>query len=60
VQKHTFNKFLARQTWLKLHLYLALSAGLIFALIGFTGSISIYREALDELYQSQQVFILTT
>jgi uncharacterized iron-regulated membrane protein len=55
VQQHTFNKFLARQTWLKLHLYLALSAGLIFVLIGFTGSISIYREALDELLNPQLV-----
>ncbi len=41
--------------WLKLHLYLALSAGLIFALLGLTGSISVYREELDELLNPQLV-----
>ncbi len=39
-----------RATWLKIHLYLALSAGLFFALMGITGSLSVYREELDTLF----------
>lgn len=38
-----------RALWLKLHLFLALSAGFLFALLGLTGSLSIYREEIDEL-----------
>jgi uncharacterized iron-regulated membrane protein len=38
-----------RATWIKVHVYLALIAGFFFALMGLTGSISIYREELDEL-----------
>ncbi len=41
--------FLTRKTWLNFHLVLALCAGFIFALLGFTGSISVYREDLDGL-----------
>jgi len=38
-----------RATWVKVHLYLALIAGFFFALMGLTGSVSVYREELDEL-----------
>jgi uncharacterized iron-regulated membrane protein len=37
-----------RVAWLKLHLWLALSAGFGFALLGLTGSLSVYREDIDE------------
>lgn len=46
---------LARATWLKVHLYLALGAGFFFALMGLTGSISVYREELDELLNPKLV-----
>jgi uncharacterized iron-regulated membrane protein len=49
---------LTRQTWLKIHLYLALIAGFFFALMGLTGSISVYREELDELLNPQLVIEL--
>ncbi len=38
-----------RKWWRQCHIYLALSCGLLFALIGLTGSLSIYREELDTL-----------
>ncbi|MEY3807428.1 MAG: hypothetical protein RI893_404 [Pseudomonadota bacterium] len=44
-----------RAIWLKLHLYLALIAGFFFALMGLTGSISVYREELDALLNPQLV-----
>jgi uncharacterized iron-regulated membrane protein len=43
------NKWLTRKVWLNIHLALALTAGFIFAVIGFSGSVSVYREELDEL-----------
>ena len=46
---------LQRATWLKVHLYLALSVGFLFALIGLTGSLSLYRVELDELLNPQLV-----
>lgn len=46
---------LQRSTWLKIHLYLAMTIGLFFALIGMTGSISVYREAIDEFLNPQLV-----
>ncbi len=46
---------LNRATWVKIHLYLALIAGFFFALIGLTGSISVYREELDELLNPRLV-----
>ncbi|MGJ0489906.1 PepSY-associated TM helix domain-containing protein [Methylobacter sp.] len=49
---------LTRQTWLKIHLYLALIAGFFFALMGLTGSVSVYREELDELLNPQLVIEL--
>ncbi|MGZ8190348.1 MAG: PepSY-associated TM helix domain-containing protein [Methylococcaceae bacterium] len=48
-------KLLTRAAWLKIHLYLALGAGLFFAIMGLTGSISVYREELDELLNPQLV-----
>lgn len=39
-----------RAVWLKCHLYLALVFGLFFGLMGLTGSLSVYREAIDELF----------
>lgn len=42
-------RLLNRATWIKVHLYLALIAGFFFALMGLTGSISVYREELDAL-----------
>lgn len=39
----------ARTVWLRVHLYLALSVGFLFVLIGLSGSLSVYREELDEL-----------
>jgi len=46
---------LQRATWLKVHLYLALSVGFLFALMGLTGSLSMYRVELDELLNPQLV-----
>jgi uncharacterized iron-regulated membrane protein len=43
----------ARKWWRLCHIYLALSLGLLFALIGLTGSLSIYREELDRLFNPQ-------
>ncbi len=43
------SRILRRDLWLKAHVYLALAAGLLFALLGLTGSLSIVREDLDEL-----------
>ncbi len=49
------NIALQRATWLKIHLYLALIAGFFFALMGLTGSVSVYREAIDEFLNPQLV-----
>ncbi|MBD9362525.1 PepSY-associated TM helix domain-containing protein [Methylomonas fluvii] len=43
----------ARKWWRLCHVYLALGLGLIFALIGLTGSLSIYRGELDSLFNPQ-------
>lgn len=48
-------RLLNRATWIKIHLYLALIAGFFFALMGLTGSISVYREELDELLNPKLV-----
>ncbi len=37
-----------RHLWLKVHLYLGLTAGLLFALTGLTGSLIVFDHALDE------------
>ncbi|UUO08400.1 PepSY domain-containing protein [Blastopirellula sp. J2-11] len=41
-------RLIARRIWLKVHLYLGLTAGLIFALAGVTGSILVFEHAFDE------------
>ena len=51
--KNLVLRLLTRATWLKVHLYLALSVGFFFALMGLSGSISIYREELDGLLNPQ-------
>jgi len=48
-------RLLSRAIWIKIHLYLALIAGFFFALIGLTGSVSIYREELDTLLNPRLV-----
>ncbi len=47
--------WLTRKFWLNVHLFLALVVGFIFALLGLTGSISVYREELDALLNPQLV-----
>jgi uncharacterized iron-regulated membrane protein len=44
-----------RSTWLKIHLYLALICGFFFALLGLSGSVSVYREELDGLLNPRLV-----
>ena len=46
IQAH---KWFTRKLWLNVHLILALGVGFIFVLLGFTGSICVYREELDAL-----------
>lgn len=46
-------RLLGRKLWLRLHIYLALSLGLVFAIIGLSGSLSVYREELDSLFNPQ-------
>lgn len=47
---YSVRRFLARSLWLKIHLYLGLILGLLFVLLGLTGSLSVYRGELDELF----------
>lgn len=49
------DKRLPRALWVDVHLFLALIAGFVFALLGLTGSISIYREELDALLNPELV-----
>lgn len=44
-----FRFCLTRAVWLECHVYLALLFGLFFALMGLTGSLSVYREEIDAL-----------
>ncbi|WGS84376.1 PepSY-associated TM helix domain-containing protein [Methylomonas sp. UP202] len=46
-------RFAARRIWVNCHVWLALTAGLLFALLGLTGSLSVYREELDGLLNPQ-------
>jgi uncharacterized iron-regulated membrane protein len=55
VRRIQINKWLTRRLWLNVHLFLALSAGFIFAIIGLTGSVCVYREELDILLNPQLV-----
>lgn len=42
-----------RSTWLKIHRFLALLVGFFFAVLGLTGSLSIYRTELDSFLNPQ-------
>lgn len=44
-----------RTLWLNIHLYLALGIGFFFAVMGLTGSLSIYRTAIDEFLNPRLV-----
>lgn len=44
-----FNRLKNRALWIKIHIYSALVLGLIFAMTGLTGSLSVYRDEIDEL-----------
>ena len=52
-QQHS--QWLTRKVWLNVHLFLALSVGFIFAVLGLTGSLCVYREELDTLLNPQLV-----
>lgn len=43
----------ARAIWRTCHLYLALGAGFLFALLGLSGSLSVYQEELDQMLNPQ-------
>ncbi|MGR8930954.1 MAG: PepSY-associated TM helix domain-containing protein [Gammaproteobacteria bacterium] len=49
------NRLPARTVWLQVHLYLALIFGLLFSLLGLTGSLSLYREEIDALLNPELV-----
>jgi uncharacterized iron-regulated membrane protein len=49
VMPFQFSHYFNRTIWLKCHLYLALWFGLLFSLIGLTGSLSVYRAEIDLL-----------
>ena len=46
---------LTRENWLRYHRVLALGLGFLFALLGLTGSLGVYREELDELLNPRLV-----
>jgi uncharacterized iron-regulated membrane protein len=48
-----FFRFFTRAVWVKVHLYLALVMGLLFVLMGLTGSLGVYRDELDEWLNPQ-------
>ncbi|MEQ1638060.1 MAG: PepSY domain-containing protein [Methylococcales bacterium] len=48
-----------RTAWLKIHLYLALSVGFLFALMGLTGSFCVYRDAVDTFLNPELVVAKT-
>ncbi len=52
---YKFSAVFTRKLWLQIHIYLALSMGLVFAVLGLTGSLSIYRDELDELFNPELV-----
>jgi uncharacterized iron-regulated membrane protein len=51
----SFSKVFTRAVWVKVHLYLALVMGLLFVLMGLTGSVGVYRDELDEWLNPQLV-----
>ncbi len=49
---------LVRKLWLQIHLYLGLTAGLVFALSGITGSLIVFEHDLDEhLNETQMITV---
>lgn len=44
-----------RRTWLAVHVYLALIFGFFFAILGLSGSLSIYREAIDRFFNPELI-----
>lgn len=44
---------MTKKNWLTIHLYLALGAGFLFALIGLTGSLCVYQAELDGLFNPE-------
>lgn len=44
-----FNQVMTREFWLGVHTILALTAGLLFVVLGLSGTLSVYREELDLL-----------
>lgn len=55
IKKIQISRWLTRKVWINIHLFTALALGFVFALLGFTGSISVYREELDVLLNPQLV-----
>lgn len=49
------SRYITRQNWLNIHLYLALVFGLGFVLIGLTGSLNVYRAEIDALFNPELV-----
>lgn len=47
------SRLVARATWLKIHLYLGLTAGTVLALLGVTGSVLVFSERIDVLLNPQ-------
>ncbi|OYP31058.1 PepSY-associated TM helix domain-containing protein [Rhodopirellula sp. MGV] len=47
------SKFRKRQLWLAVHRWLGLTAGLVFSLIGLTGSVLVFDHAIDEWLNPQ-------
>ncbi len=50
-----YRRLFTRAVWLQIHIYLALIFGLFFALIGLTGSLSVYREEIDAFFNPELV-----
>jgi len=49
-----------RHLWLKVHLYLGLTVGLLFALTGLTGSLIVFDHALDEQLNAEMLLTRNT
>lgn len=48
-----YRRLFSRSAWLQLHIYLALTFGILFALTGLTGSLSVYREEIDTFFNPE-------
>lgn len=54
-----FSRIFNRWLWVQCHMYLALLFGALFALLGLTGSLNIYRETIDEFLNPQLIIAAT-